>query len=80
MLVHNGKKDFQCHVCGKYIARKTDLKEHLSTHTKEKAFKCDLCEAHFTRKRSIKQHMLVHTGKKEFYCEIRRVVSNYLSE
>ena len=62
MLVHNGKKDFQCHVCGKHFTRKSSLNTHLITHTfTANKFKCDICGKSFTQKGCVKTHMLVHT-------------------
>ena len=58
MLVHSGKKDFQCHVCGNYFGRKGDMKRHYVTHTNEKNFKCDQCDKSFTAKRNVKTHVI----------------------
>ena len=47
MLVHNGKKDFQCGVCEKKFSQKGDLKRHMLTHTKVKPHECDICKKKF---------------------------------
>ena len=33
ILVYSGKKDFQCHVCGKYLTQNKNLKRHVVIHT-----------------------------------------------
>ena len=39
MLVHSGKKDFQCHVCLKEFSQKQLVKRHMLAHTKVKRTK-----------------------------------------
>ena len=59
MLVHTGKKEFQCHVCGK-----SNLTEHFVIHNfYAKMFKCDKS---FTLKGNVKKHTIVHAGKKDY--------------
>ena len=65
MLVHSGKKEFQCFVCLKEFTYSYRLKQHKVTHTKDKFFKCDFCDKSFARKGYVKTHMLVHNGIKE---------------
>ena len=60
MLVHSGKKDFQCFVCLIEFARIFVLKQHMVTHTKDNDFKYKICNKNFSRKESVR-HMLVHT-------------------
>ena len=44
MLLHTGKKDFQCEVCEKKFPQKTDLKLYMLTHTKVKDHECVICK------------------------------------
>ena len=70
MLVHTGKKDFQCDRCEKKFAQKSDLKRHVLTHTKLKAHGCDICYKKFSLKHNLDIHFrTVHLGEKPFGCK-----------
>ena len=68
MLVHIGKKDFNCEVCGEKFTLKGNLKQHMLTHTKVKAHECDICKKKFTYKSHLVEHFRVHLGEKPFVC------------
>ena len=51
MLVHSGKKEFQCHFCGKYSSQQGNLKQHFVTNTKEDRYKKQQCKVHTGKKR-----------------------------
>ena len=49
-------KDFGCHLCGKYFAQRTTLKQHLVIHSGEKNFCCDVCGKRFALKIYLRTH------------------------
>ena len=63
MLVHIGKKDFQCEVCEKKFSRKFILENHMLTHTKIRAHECDICDKKFFQKSSLVTHFRIHLGE-----------------
>ena len=68
MLLHIGKKDFQCEVCEKKFSQKVSLKTHMLIHTKLKTHKCDICKKTFSRKCSLVQHFRIHLGEQPYGC------------
>lgn len=84
---HNSEKKFQCSHCGKCLASRQNLKEHLYIHTGEKPYKCPYpgCTSTFRQgthlsahKRSehSETHALVTTGVVEQY----QIDLNYLTK
>ena len=70
MLVHTGKKDFQCEVCEKKFSQKAHLQSHMLTHTKVKAHECDICYKKFSRKDTLDFHFrIIHFGEKPYGCK-----------
>ena len=70
MLVHTGKKDFQCEVCQKKFSRKVNLKSHMLTHTKVKPHECDICYKKFSRKPDLIRHFrILHLSEKPYGCK-----------
>ena len=68
MLVHTGRKDFQCEVCEKKFAQKGNFKQHMLTHTKVKAHECDICKKKFSQKSNLVTHFRIHLGEKPYGC------------
>lgn len=70
---HNHVCDFWCHVCGKTISNKANLKIHLSyVHGigEAKYFHCDICGRVYKSKRNIDTHMKNHMDITPFNCAI----------
>ena len=66
MVVHGGKKQFQCDFCEYTYATKQNLRRHiLVVHEGKKPFKCEICDYSFSRKSAMKTHVAsVHIEKK----------------
>ena len=70
--IHEGKKVFKCHMCGKTFCKKQKVNEHIaSVHEGIKPFKCKICDKSFSQKSSLKTHVAsVHEGIKAFKCDV----------
>ena len=55
----NGVRRFKCSVCPLTCATKSDLHQHLMTHTGEKPFDCNICGNSFRRRQHLANHMKV---------------------
>ncbi|CAL8128451.1 unnamed protein product [Orchesella dallaii] len=54
-----------CHLCGKVLLNKNNLKIHIETHSGEKKFVCHLCSVKFTAKTTLKRHLNIKHGKEK---------------
>ncbi|KAG8175439.1 hypothetical protein JTE90_012169 [Oedothorax gibbosus] len=64
-----GEKPYQCEVCPKAFAHKSDLNKHRLTHTGERPHSCEVCGKSFSQKSHLIDHLLTHTGEKPHSCE-----------
>ena len=62
--VHEGKRKFECEICGNGFIYLSHLKTHRLSHTGEKPFVCDMCPTTaegptvaYTRIESLRSHM-----------------------
>ena len=66
---NNGMNQLECTVCGRTNFRwKSQLINHLSTHTDEEPFECSVCGKRFSRMPYLTKHLNTHTGVKPFEC------------
>lgn len=59
MLIHGGKKEFECKICKKKFTHKTTLLNHNTVHTGKK-FECLECGKAFSRKSYLTFHTKIH--------------------
>ncbi|XP_066443187.1 oocyte zinc finger protein XlCOF8.4-like [Eleutherodactylus coqui] len=62
------KHDHVCLECGRCFGQRSNLVNHLKTHTGEKPFLCSQCGKGFAKKSNLLEHQRVHTGEKPFVC------------
>ena len=62
------KKHFKCPDCLYVTARKSTLRDHLTTHTGVKLHKCPDCSYAAAQKSQLKVHLMTHSGEKPFKC------------
>lgn len=58
----------RCPYCSYASAMKTNLNNHIRTHTGEKPFLCPHCPLRFSQKGSLQTHIRIHTGEKPYVC------------
>ncbi|XP_073417972.1 gastrula zinc finger protein XlCGF66.1-like [Dendrobates tinctorius] len=63
-----GKHEHICLECGRCFGQRSNLVNHLKTHTGEKPFLCSQCGKGFAKKSNLLEHQRVHTGEKPFVC------------
>ncbi|XP_040293931.1 gastrula zinc finger protein XlCGF26.1-like isoform X3 [Bufo bufo] len=63
-----GKHDHVCLECGRCFGQRSNLINHLKTHTGEKPFLCSQCGKGFAKKSNLLEHQRVHTGEKPYVC------------
>ncbi|KAM3914036.1 uncharacterized protein RB166_019214 [Leptodactylus fuscus] len=63
-----GRHDHICLECGRCFGQRSNLVNHLKTHTGEKPFLCSQCGKGFAKKSNLLEHQRVHTGEKPFVC------------
>lgn len=59
---------FQCSVCGKSFADRSNMTLHHRLHSGVKPFACPVCPKAFTKKHHLKTHINYHTGHKPYTC------------
>ena len=72
--VHEGKKDYECNICGKLSAYRSELNRHMKeihdssqdVHEGQKSYNCLICSKSFSRRRNLSRH--IKTCKKSHHC------------
>jgi KRAB domain-containing zinc finger protein len=71
--VHEGKKPYQCDLCGTTISTKYSLEKHMKLTHEETDLKhhCHICSKAFKNTNYLPRHIqAVHEGKKPFQCNV----------
>ena len=55
--VHEGRKDYKCHICDKKWGRKEDLKKHLKRHERIQDHICHICGRGFVFSYELRRHV-----------------------
>ncbi|KAM4861522.1 uncharacterized protein RHO17_014022 [Thomomys bottae] len=63
-----GKKTFECKLCGKAFLKISNLTKHHKMHTRKEPYKCNECKKSFFRKSVLTVHQRTHTGEKPYAC------------
>ncbi|KAF8591419.1 hypothetical protein K439DRAFT_1327106 [Ramaria rubella] len=63
---------WSCYIqnCGKQLARKSHMVDHIKMHLDERVFACEHCPQTFLRKADCKRHLVAHNPGKAFQCNI----------
>lgn len=61
-------KIFQCSMCPKKWKTKSELKNHLHSHSQEKPFVCEICGHAYKHKAALDVHVDMHNGVCPFTC------------
>nr|CAH7740333.1 unnamed protein product [Callosobruchus chinensis] len=74
MLIHAGKKEHLCHICGRTFLKKAYLELHASIHTGEMKYNCETCGRRycgkaFAQKTNMEAHERTHTGEMRHLCQ-----------
>ena len=63
LIVHEGKKDFECEICGSKFGFKSRLDKHVLHVHEVKDFECEICGSKFGFKSGLNKHVAcVHEG------------------
>ncbi|PNF23070.1 hypothetical protein B7P43_G09813 [Cryptotermes secundus] len=69
VLQGGGPLAFTCQICGRHLASKFTLKNHVMMHADDKPFHCEICGKKFTMKSSLQTHHRVHTRERPHTCQ-----------
>ncbi|XP_031631879.1 zinc finger protein 883-like [Contarinia nasturtii] len=75
------QKKHKCNFCHYVTSKKSNLTDHIRTHTGEKPFACEICGKAFTRKDHLNGHKKIHAPKHPFSClKCRRGFANKIDK
>ncbi|XP_060573150.1 uncharacterized protein LOC132731057 [Ruditapes philippinarum] len=70
MISEEGKKMYQCIMCGKEMTIKQNMDIHINQHTGERPWQCEVCGLGFRGPSNLKAHMNQHDEELRFSCDI----------
>ncbi|XP_045209610.2 uncharacterized protein LOC123561365 [Mercenaria mercenaria] len=67
--VHLGDKRYECTICGGRYGKKSQLEEHMFSHSSERTQTCKYCGKSFKHAKSLRRHEFTHVSNQKFQCD-----------
>ena len=69
-LVETIGGQYKCLACGRMFNDKSNLRQHIRTHSNERPYTCEVCHKSFKWNKVLKRHMATHFTVKPYQCSL----------